>query len=633
MAATGSGSCCRPFFALSPKRGSRARAIVKHCVRKPSPRGFPARLRTNLPSEPFHAFDDTALKKLSVLVLAIAPFVSGAAEISVRFSGLSEELAENVRAHLSQHREDDAQTVRRRLDAAVLEGLKPFGYYRPHFRVEPVRDDKGRTTAFNIHVDPGKRIRLIEPRLDLRGSLTENPAFAAAVKAIPKAGSPLLHEDYDHFKSTVQALALELGYFDGKFSRSALKVSPREGVAWWDLAYESGARYKFGRVTFSGSQIDEEYLQALVPFEPGRDYDYNAYGELSRKLTETNWFGSVVPSPDFVKARNDPERVLDVDVIVTPRRKNLVETGIGYATDIGPHGKISWTRPWLNRYGHSLSASADLSKEKEEITLGYKVPSRDDPLNDYWMLQSGYKYSDLNDTTSSSTAVSAARVELLESGWTRKLSVDWLYDNFTQGSVSSNTQIVYPTLSFSRTRQRGGAMPLWGDTQNYALSISDTSWGSDVDFLLLTAQQSWIRSLTASDVFVARWSAGWIETNSFEQVPPDLRFFAGGDLSVRGYDYKSISPKNDKGELEGGSKLLTVSLEYQCKITGNWWGALFVDAGRASHEFNFGDVKKGAGFGIRWLSPIGLVKLDLARPFGDPEEKKWKIYFGLGGAL
>ena len=78
---------------------------------------------------------------------------------------------------------------------------------------------------------------------------------------------------------------------------------------------------------------------------------------------------------------------------------------------------------------------------------------------------------------------------------------------------------------------------------------------------------------------------------------------------------------------------MTVSLEYQRKITGNWWGALFVDAGRASHEFNFGDVKKGAGFGIRWLSPIGLVKLDLARPFGDPEEKKWKIYFGLGGAL
>ena len=45
------------------------------------------------------------------------------------------------------------------------------------------------------------------------------------------------------------------------------------------------------------------------------------------------------------------------------------------------------------------------------------------------------------------------------------------------------------------------------------------------------------------------------------------------------------------------------------------------------------DIKKGAGFGIRWLSPIGLVKLDLAKAVGDPTEDSWKIYFGLGGAL
>ena len=151
--------------------------------------------------------------------------------------------------------------------------------------------------------------------------------------------------------------------------------------------------------------------------------------------------------------------------------------------------------------------------------------------------------------------------------------------------------------------------------------------------MLLTAQQSWIRSLGPSHIFIGRWSAGWIESDSFEQVPPDLRFFVGGDLSIRGYDYESISPKNEKGELEGGSKMYTVSIEYQYNVTGNWWGAAFFDAGQSSHEFNFGDIKKGAGFGIRWLSPIGLVKLDIAKAVGAPDEDSWKIYFGLGGAL
>ena len=278
-------------------------------------------------------------------------------------------------------------------------------------------------------------------------------------------------------------------------------------------------------------------------------------------------------SMQFDKARQDPERVLDVDVALTPRSENLVETGIGYATDIGPHGKLSWTRPWLNSKGHSLTAATDLSPEEQEFEFNYKIPSQSNPLSDYWALQSGYKYSTLNDTTSSSTAVSAARFQLLDSGWTRKISVDWLYDNFTQGSDSSNTQIIYPTLSFSRTRQKGGVLPTWGDTQRYAISVSNTAWGSDIDFVLLTAQQSWVRSLGPSHIFIGRWSAGWIESGSFDQVPPDLRFFVGGDLSIRGYDYESISPKNDKGELEGGSKMYTVSVEYQYNVTGNWWGA------------------------------------------------------------
>ena len=575
----------------------------------------------------------THLKKHLVLCLTLSPLALYAADISIHFIGLNDELAENVRAHLMQRKDDDAYSVRRRLVSAVKDGIKPFGYYRPRVKIDLVRADSGDVTSVNVIVDPGERIHLTEPHLNLQGPLTKETEFDLAVQQIPKAGSPLLHSDYEQFKGSVQALALELGYFDGKFSKHSLKVSPREGTAYWDLAYDSGKRYKFGKVNFQNSQIDEAYLRSLIPFQEGQPYDYNTYGDLSRKLTETNWFGSVVMSMQFDKARLDPERVLDVDVALTPRKENLVETGIGYATDVGPHGKLSWTRPWLNSKGHSLTAATDLSPEEQEFEFNYKIPSQSNPLSDYWALQSGYKYSTLNDTTSSSTAVSAARFQLLDSGWTRKISVDWLYDNFTQGSDSSDTQIIYPTISFSRTRQKGGVLPTWGDSQRYALSVSNTAWGSDIDFVLLTAQQSWIRSLGPSHIFIGRWSAGWIESGSFDQVPPDLRFFVGGDLSIRGYDYESISPKNEKGELEGGSKMYTVSIEYQYNVTGNWWGAAFFDAGQSSHEFNFGDIKKGAGFGIRWLSPIGLVKLDIAKAVGDPDEDSWKIYFGLGGAL
>lgn len=572
-----------------------------------------------------------ALAPLGVLITLAAPLA--AADISIHFIGLTPEMEENVRAHLMLRKDDDAYSVRRRLTSSVRDAVKPFGYYRPRIAVEPVRNSEGKVTAVNVDVDPGERIVLREPQLKLTGGLFDESEFEMVRAQIPRAGDPLLHADYESFKGSIQALALELGYFDGHFNKRSLKVSPQEGYAYWDVAYESGKRYRFGKVHFEGSQIDEAYLRSLIPFEEGDLYDYTTYGDLSRRLTDTNWFSSVVMSMPFETAKADPERILDVNVALSPKLKNLIETGIGYATDIGPHGKLSWTKPWLNASGHSLTAATDLSVEEQTVTFNYKIPSQSDPLHDYWVLQTGYEYSDINDTMSSSTSVSASRFQLLKSQWTRTVSVDWLYDNFTQGGVSDNTQIIYPTIAFSRTRQRGGVLPTWGDSRRYAVSVSNTAWSSDIDFILMTAQQSWIRSLTPKHIFIGRWSAGWIDSADFEQVPPDLRFFVGGDLSIRGYDYESVSPKNANGELEGGSKMFTASVEYQYNVTGSWWGAVFFDVGQSSHEFNFDDVKKGAGVGIRWRSPIGLLKLDVAKAVNDPEEDGWKLYFGLGSTL
>lgn len=573
------------------------------------------------------------MKRLIALALALVPAALSASDIPIRFFGLTEELEKNVRAHLAGRKGNPAYTPRRRLMTSVREGIKPFGYYRPKVKVRVLKSDDGTVTGVNVAVDPGKRLRLTEPHLDLQGPITRESGYVSALEQIPPVGSPLIHDDYESFKNSIQTLALELGYFESAFSRHSLKVSPSEGTGYWDIAFNSGPRYRFGKVNFEGSQIAEEYLQGLVPFKEGQPYEHTAFGGLSSNLNATNWFGLVVISPQFDKAKLNPERVLDIDAHVTPRKQNMIETGVGYATDIGPHGKLSWTRPWINSKGHSLTAATDISPDEQSFEFNYRIPSKSNPLSDYWTLQSGYKRSTLNDTDSSSTAVSAARLHLTPAGWTRSISVDWLYDSFTQGSDSSDSQLIYPTISFSRTRLKGGIMPTWGDTQRYSLSISNTAWGSDIDFMRLTAQQSWVRSIGRSHIFVGRWSAGWVESGVFDQVPPDLRFFVGGDATLRGYDYESISPKNENGELEGGSKMFTVSLEYQYNFAGNWWTALFFDAGQSSHDFDFGDIKKGAGAGLRWRSPIGLFKLDVARAVNDAQEDGWKLYFGLGGAL
>lgn len=115
-------------------------------------------------------------------------------------------------------------------------------------------------------------------------------------------------------------------------------------------------------------------------------------------------------------------------------------------------------------------------------------------------------------------------------------------------------------------------------------------------------------------------------------MPPDLRFFAGGDRSIRGYKYKSISPKDDDGKLIGASKLATGSLEYQYNVSGKWWGPCLSIAAKRSAIFA-SDFKTGAGVGVRWQSPVGPIKLDIARPIGDKDEHGLQFYIGLGPEL
>jgi translocation and assembly module TamA len=110
---------------------------------------------------------------------------------------------------------------------------------------------------------------------------------------------------------------------------------------------------------------------------------------------------------------------------------------------------------------------------------------------------------------------------------------------------------------------------------------------------------------------IGRLDVGSILTSMFSKVPYNLRFFAGGDQSIRGYDYKSLSAQED-GYLIGGQQLAVGSLEYSYRFKPKWRGAVFVDAGNAFDQHFNDPIKVGAGVGVRWASPIGPIRLDVA---------------------
>ena len=574
------------------------------------------------------------IRQLCLVSLLLTSGIASAANVRLQVEGLSGDLEKNVRAQLSTIESDEVAPNRRfraRVNDAIREGLKALGYYEPtiDFELKPA-PKKGRQVLL-AKVTPGEPIRIGGTDVILRGGARGDRAYLKLLQTRPKIGTVLNHSDYDSFKSELTTVALRRGYFDSEFKKSQLGISLERHQAFWDIDYDSGERYRFGDVTFEGSQIREEYLQNLVPFKKGDDYNSRDLAELNRRLSATGWFNSVVVAPEFDKARES--KILPLNGAVSPRKRNTVETGLGYSTDVGPRMKTSWKKPWVNAYGHSLTTNLSISAPEQQLDLSYKIPLLKNPLEEYYLVQGGFKSTDLNDTKADSSTLALSRYWELSSGWQRAINLRWSLDHFTQGDVTNTTMLLYPGVSISRTRSRGGLMPTWGDSQRYSIDYSNTMWGSDVDFSVIQAQNTWIRTLYEHHRFVLRGNLGWIETGDFDKVPPDLRFFAGGDRSIRGYDYKSISPKDSNGDLQGASKLATGSVEYQYNVSGKWWGAMFVDSGEAVSDIRESDWKTGAGVGVRWQSPVGPIKLDFAVPIGDKEEHGLQFYIGLGPEL
>ncbi|MBZ7589237.1 autotransporter assembly complex protein TamA [Klebsiella oxytoca] len=574
------------------------------------------------------------IRQLCITSLLLVSGVASAANVRLQVEGLSGELEKNVRAQLSTIQSDEVTPDRRfraRVDDAIREGLKALGYYEPtiDFDLRPP-PAKGRQVLI-AKVTPGEPVRIGGTEVILRGGARTDRDYLDLLNTRPAIGTILNHGDYDSFKSSLTRVALRKGYFDSEFNKSQLGVSLDRHQAFWDIDYNSGERYRFGPVTFEGSQIRDEYLQNLVPFKQGDYYTSQDLAELNRRLAATGWFSSVVVAPQFEKSRQT--KVLPLQGVVSPRKENIVETGVGYSTDVGPRVKGTWRKPWMNSYGHSLTSSLSLSAPEQQLDFSYKVPLLKSPLEQYYLMQGGFKRTDLNDTQADSTTLAVSRYWEMSSGWQRALNLRWSLDHFTQANVTNTTMLIYPGVSVNRTRSRGGLMPTWGDSQRYSVDYSNTMWGSDINFIVMQAQDVWIRTLYDRHRFVVRGNLGWIEADNFSKVPPDLRFFAGGDRSIRGYKYKSISPKDDDGKLMGASKLATGSLEYQYNVSGKWWGAVFVDSGEAVSDIRESNFKTGAGLGVRWQSPVGPIKLDIARPIGDKEEHGLQFYIGLGPEL
>lgn len=597
-------------------------------------------------------------------VLPLLCVSHGAWALEATIAGVSDEVEGNIQAYLQNI--DAAQYTEVRLEGEIRrrtqEAMRVYGYYEPEITLERTTDER-----VWLEIEPGPQVEIEILSINLAGDASEDPPFQEAIEGFPlNEGDGLRHAPWDRLGSQFSELAIERGYFDWGFTDRRMEVRPYLQSARLYMDFDSGPRYQFGESAITGSHIELDRLHRMQPFEQGAPYLAQTLAEYNQSLAETGWFSSVSVRPRLETAQeltiapagggdpwwneataSQPERPrlssaalasalsinkrddtqLPIDISVAPADRHQFEVGIGHATDVGPRLRFGWEQPWINRYGHSLNHDLYLSAPEQRFTGVYNVPL-EDPLRDSYRLQYGVRNVDDSDTQSLEGTVELARRWQFDNDWVQTLYFRTTYEDFKQGGEADEVWLFYPGIQWSRTRTRPQRFPLWGDRQQLSLEYSDTVWGSDAKFARITGNTEWIRMIGNDNRFLARISLGAIETDDFAKIPPSLRFFAGGDRSVRGYSYESLSPRNDEGRLSGGQQMLTSTLEYQRRVKGNWWGATFVDNGDAFDNWGPNDLKTGAGAGVRWISPVGPIRFDIAHPFD--HEDDWRLHFSIG---
>ena len=561
------------------------------------------------------------------MMLLFSSFSALAQEVELSIRGISGELEQNVETYLQAIPTEDYSTGLRfqaRLEKRLTEALNALGYYHPDFSFE-VEADK----QLVITIKRGEPVLIALVDIQLNGEARDDQAFKKLIeKSGLEQGQVLNHNLYDGLKSRIRNLALQKGYFDGDYTLSRLEVAPDLNQAFIRLHFDSGIRYVFGQNTIIGSQIDLMRVESLSPYQAGDPYLASAVGEYNQNLSSTDWFSSVFVEPDLSQLGEGRE--LPMRVALAPQAKNQLETGLGYSTDFGVKGSLKWKKPWVNSSGHSFNSSFSLSDPEQTVTAGYKIPL-EDALNEYYQLKYGMKNIDNRDTQSLESNLALERHWLLDNGWHRTLFIRYLLENYEQGLQDDSGQFLLPGVSFSRSRIRGGAMPSWGDRQTLMLEVGDDRVLSETKVVRIQGGMTWIRSAGRNHRGIFRLDGGANLTEDFDMLSPSLRYFAGGDNNLRGYDYQSISPKDSSGALTGAKYIATSSLEYQYRIYGNWWGALFYDYGDAFNDEP--DFKHGTGVGIRWESPVGPIRLDFAWGLDAVPGDEFKIHFTLGPEL
>ncbi|UYB52313.1 autotransporter assembly complex protein TamA [Xanthomonas sp. AM6] len=583
---------------------------------------------------------------LSLLSLAGLVQARGTIE-KVQIRGLDEDadaaMIENIEVSLSLYQtigkvqgESRLEYLLSQAERQTRQALEPFGYYTPTITVEAPRNDDKLTVT--LHVDKGEPVRVRNFHVAITGPAEDDRYLGEDLQNFrPKASEVFDHTTYETSKVTITRRLAERGYFDADFTQRKVEVTRADHAADIDLSWDSGRRYNMGAIRFHQDYFRQDLFDPLVYWDQGSYYHEGKLDRLRESLVKLDYFSAVDIQPKPEEA--DADGNVPVDVNLTRAKRSIYTSGVSYGSESGAGVRLGVDRRYVNARGHKLSTQLDYAQKRKSLITSYRVPAF--RWLDGWYTASLRAYDEQTDYIDlRNLKLTGSRSGEINEHWTAIASLNalrerWRYatDEVFDGALYQYSTLVYPQIEADYVGVDDKLFPRKGFSGNLSLRGGAEGLGSDASFVQAHLRLNWFQGLGANSRLLLRGEAGSTWTNALVAMPPSLRFFAGGDNSIRGYAFREVGPRTPRPDrfALGAKHVLTGSAEYEHYYKGGpWGGAVFVDSGSAFDDTP--DWHTGVGFGVRWRSPVGPVRVDIAHGLNDPDSQ-FQLYLNIGANL
>jgi len=552
--------------------------------------------------------------------------------VKVEVQGADGALADNLRAFMPSLRnltcDSPPERVERFIEASgdkLKAGAEARGYYDAHFALTSAH--KGNCWVLNLAVQPGEPVKVTKVEVQVTGDGQGLPRFQEIVAApLYQSGDVFVHQPYEDLKTKLNRAASSLGFLDAKYTTHEIEVDPDTRQAAVKVQFDTGKRYRIGEVTVAQDVLDDKYLKRYVKVHPGDAYSADDL-QAQRGILESSGYYNDVQVHSHYKQAKDGQIPVDIEA---PRGKRYTYTGrLGYGSDTGFRAEPEMDIHWVNRKGHSVSVVGKVAQTEDSVTAAYKVPLWK-PEHEYASLSAGWKKTNTNGIRSNGFNVGFDYNRRNSHDWQQTAFVNYLDEKTQTGTDPAlRSQMTLLGARVKKTQTDDPLFPTHGWQASAEVQGARKGLLSDQSLVQAKLQTKYLQPTVGKDKLILQGTAGstW-SGGQLADIPKTLRFFAGGQTSVRGYDLESIGETDANGVVIGGKNLLVGSVEYEHPFADKWSAAAFVDTGKAFNQWNKVGNKVGEGVGLRWKSPLGPVRADLAVPKGDLRSPHFYLSLG-----